>query len=175
MYFQDNYFKDYITTIGYTCQQITSRNVAVIGLNRNFSRLLEVMVQHHGKGPFYMANLEKLTALQSQMKKKTSNLEKFDEIVVVHVGCEPSPYFPKVKNSDGTKVKDENGNDKRSETPTGWTYTFVEFGTAKDVKVVLRERVKIDLLETYAVSGAGYNIKSSRMLFIEQDGQIKKY
>ena len=116
-----------------------------------------------------MANLEKLTALQSKMKKQTSNLEKFDEIVVVHVGCEPSPYFPK------TKVKDEHGNEKRSETPTGWTYTFVEFGTAKDVKVVLRERVKIDLLETYAVSGAGYNIKSSRMLFIEQDGQIKKY
>lgn len=133
------------------------------------------MFKHYGKGLFYMANLEKLTALQSQMKKKTSNLEKFDEIVVVHVGCEPSPYFPKLKNSDGTKVKDENGNDKRSETPTGWTYTFAEFGTAKDVKVVLRERVKLDLLETYAVSGAGYNIKSSRMLFIEQDGQIKKY
>ena len=53
-----------------------------------------------------MANKEKLLALQTKLKQKTSNKETFTDIVCVHVGIEPAAYFPKVKNADGTNAKD---------------------------------------------------------------------
>ena len=117
-----------------------------------------------------MANKEKLLALQSKLKQKQSNKETFTDIVCVHVGIEPTPYFPKVKNA-----KDEDGNDKRSETQSGWMYSFVQFGTGKLVKIVNRERIAIELLETYAVSGSGYDIKQARMAFIDENAKILKY
>mgnify|MGYP001787947072 FL=1 len=55
---------------------------------------------------FIMANKEKLLALQTKLKQKTSNKETFTDIVCVHVGIEPAAYFPKVKNADGTNAKD---------------------------------------------------------------------
>ena len=80
-------------------------------------------------------NTEKLQALQSKLKQQnTSSKEMFSDLVVVHVGIEPAEYFPKLKNSDGSKIKDEFGNDKRSETREGWTYTFIEMGTGRTVK-----------------------------------------
>ena len=62
---------------------------------------------------------------------KKSNLTRFDGLVVVNVGVKPTEHFPKLKDSEGNKVKDENGKDKRSDVSDGWTYTFAEFGTAK--------------------------------------------
>ncbi len=37
--------------------------------------------------------------------------------------------FLKVKNVDGTNVKDEDGT-TNVETQSGWMYSFVQFGTA---------------------------------------------
>lgn len=122
-----------------------------------------------------MANMEKLHALQSKLKQKQSNKELFTDVVVVHVGIEPTAYYPKMKNADGSNVKDEDGNDKRSETQAGWMYSFVQFGTGKLVKIVTRERLNVDLLETYSVSGKGYDIKQARMLFIDEEAKIVKY
>lgn len=122
-----------------------------------------------------MANKEKLIALQSKLKQKTSNKETFQGLVVVNIGIEPTAYYPKVKNADGTNVKDEDGNDKRSNTQTGWMYTFVEFGTGRTVKVVVNGRVPAEPLDTFTVSGKGYNIKQSRMLFIDEAGKVETY
>ncbi len=47
--------------------------------------------------------------LQSKLKQKQKYKETFTDIVCVHVGIEPSPYFLKVKNADGTNAKDEDG------------------------------------------------------------------
>ena len=122
-----------------------------------------------------MANKEKLIALQSKLKQKTSNKETFQGLVVVNIGIEPTAYFPKVKNADGTNAKDEEGNDKRSNTQTGWMYTFVEYGTGRNVKVVNHGRVPAEPLDTFTVSGKGYNIKQSRMLFIDESGKVEPY
>ena len=122
-----------------------------------------------------MANKEKLLALQSKLKQKTSNKETFEGLVVVNIGIEPTAYFPKVKNADGTNAKDEEGNDKRSNTQTGWMYTFVEYGTVRTVKVVNHGRVPAEPLDTFTVSGKGYNIKQSRMLFIDESGKVETY
>ena len=84
-------------------------------------------------------------------------------------------HFPKLKDKFGNKVKDENGKDKRSETSDGLTYTFVEFGTGKMVKIVLSEDRQFELLQAYKVAGLGYDIKSANMIFIEQKGQIADY
>ena len=61
-------------------------------------------------------------------------MTRFDNIVVVNVGVEPKEHFPKLKNADGSNMKDENGKDLRSDKSDGYTYTFTEFGTAKVVK-----------------------------------------
>ena len=113
-----------------------------------------------------MSQLEKLKALQSQSNTTNASLTLFNNVVVVNVGVNPTPHFPKLKDKFGNKVKDENGKDKRSETSDGLTYTFVEFGTAKMVKIVL---------QAYKVAGLGYDIKSANMIFIEQKGQIADY
>lgn len=121
-------------------------------------------------------NTEKLQALQSKLKQQTtSSKEMFSDLVVVHIGIEPTEFYPKLKNSDGSKVKDEFGNDKRSETQEGWTYTFIEMGTGRTVKIVNRERLKIELLNVYRLSGLGYNIKQSRFIFIDENAKILNY
>lgn len=120
-------------------------------------------------------NKEKLLALQSKLKQKTSNKETFEGLVVVNIGIEPTAYFPKVKNADGTNAKDEDGNDKRSKNQTGWTHTFVEYGTGRTVKVVVNGRVTVEPLDTFAVSGKGYNIKQSRMLFLDEECKVERY
>ena len=139
---------------------------------RGFLKACEGMTE---RSLFYMANKEKLIALQSKLKQKTSNKETFQGLVVVNIGIEPTAYFPKVKNADGTNVKDEEGNDKRSNTQTGWMYTFVEYGTGRTVKVVNHGRVPAEPLDTFTVSGKGYNIKQSRMLFIDESGKVEPY
>jgi hypothetical protein len=120
-------------------------------------------------------NKEKLLALQSKLKQKTSNKEIFEGLVVVNIGIEPTAYFPKVKNADGTNAKDEDGNDKRSKTQTGQTYTFVEYGTGRTVKVVLSGRLQLTVRHVPTISGKGYNIKQSRMLFIDEGCKVERY
>ncbi len=61
------------------------------------------------KEPFCMANKEKLLALQSKIKENKVTKKHSRDIVCVHVGIELTPYFPKVKNADGTNAKDEDG------------------------------------------------------------------
>ena len=117
-----------------------------------------------------MSQLEKLKALQSQSNTTNASLTLFNNVVVVNVGVNPTPHFPKLKDRFGNKVKDENGKDKRSETSDGLTYTFVEM-----VKIVLSEERQFELLQAYKVAGLGYDIKSANMIFIEQKGQIADY
>ena len=122
-----------------------------------------------------MSQLEKLKALQSQSNTTNASLTLFNNVVVVNVGVNPTPHFPKLKDDLGNKIKDENGKDKRSETSDGYTYSFVEFATGKMVKIVLPEERKFELLGSYKVVGFGYDIKSANMIFIEQKGQIAEY
>lgn len=124
-----------------------------------------------------LSQLQKLQALQLKNKAqvKISNMEKFENIVAVYLGTEPTEHFPKLYDDNGNKVKDEKGNDKRSKVSDGWTYTFAEFQTCKKVKIVLPKRIDFKLLSVFNVSGLGYDIKSADMYFIEKDGTIENY
>ncbi len=53
-------------------------------------------------------------------------------------------------------------------------YSFVQFGTGKLVKIVNRERIATELLETYAVAEVD-DIKQARMAFIDRNAKILKY
>lgn len=124
-----------------------------------------------------MSTMEKLKQLQSQAKAKTtqSNMTKFDSVVVVHVGVEVKPHYPKLKNELGQNVKDERGQDKRAKESDGYTYTFVEFATAKIVKIVLKKLYNFEPLKVFEVGGEGYDIKQANLIFIEKNTTIKEY
>ena len=95
-----------------------------------------------------MSQLQKLQALKSQAKAqaKVSNMTNFENIVGIYLGTEPTLHFPKLFDENGNKVKDEKGNDKRSKTSDGWTYTFAEFQTCKKIKIVLQKQFDFKLL-----------------------------
>lgn len=127
-----------------------------------------------------LTQLERLQALQTSSKaqKQASNMIRFDNLVGVYLGTEPTEHFPKLLDSNGNKIQEEqNGRkvDKRSETPDGWTYTFAEFGTCKMIKIVLPQKVEVKLMSAYTLSGMGYDIKSGNMFFIEKESEIKNY
>lgn len=124
-----------------------------------------------------MSQLEKLKQLQASQTsaRQASNMTTFDELIVVEVGCQPTEHFPKLKDANGVKLKDDRGNDLRADKPDGWTHTFAQFGSAKMVKVVLPKKYALDLLKAYKVSGKGYDIKSGNMIFIELEGRIENY
>lgn len=126
-----------------------------------------------------LSQLQKLQALQAQNKEKakTSSMVKL-EVLGVYLGTEPTEHFPKLLDSNGNKLQEEkNGRkvDKRSETSDGWTYTFAEFSTCKTIKIVLSNRVNVQLMKAYKLSGLGYDIKSGNMYFIEKDTTITNY
>ena len=118
-----------------------------------------------------LSQLRKLQALQAQKKAqaKTSSMVKLENIVGVYLGTEPTEHFPKILDSNGNKVQE------RSETSDGWTYTFAEFATCKTIKIVLPQRVNVQLMGAYKLGGLGYDIKSGNMYFIEKDTTITNY
>lgn len=127
-----------------------------------------------------LTQLQKLQALQAQnnAQAKTSSMTKFENLVGVYLGTEPTEHFPKLLDSNGNKIQEEkNGRkvDKRSETSDGWTYTFAEFSTCKTIKIVLSKRMNVPLMSVYQLSGFGYDIKSANMYFIEKDTTITNY
>jgi len=123
-----------------------------------------------------MSQLEKLQKLAEQQNaKKTTNLTEFSGLVCIHLGIPFKPYYPKLKDANGNKIKDDKGNDKRAEQSTGVQITLVEFGTGKKVMAVFPQGYKLDLLKAYVVGGKGYDIKSGNMYFLEKDCTLTAY
>lgn len=119
-----------------------------------------------------LSQLDRLKALKG---KKQSSMTRFDGLVVINVGVEPKPYFPKLKGPDGKPIKGPDGKDQRSETPVGLTYTFTEYGTAKTVKVVLSKSYSLEDLTAYLVSGEGYDIQQGNLVFIQENGHLSTF
>lgn len=115
---------------------------------------------------------QQLAAYKEQKATKSTSLKRI-LVVAIDLGIEPRSYFPKLKGADGKTLKDEDGRDLRSDTPTGTTYSFAEYGTGRMVKVVLTTTETLTPLTPYEVSGYGYDIKGSGGLyFIEKEGTI---
>lgn len=113
-----------------------------------------------------MAN-QKNTNWQNLLPAQKSNKETF-EIVVQFPAVEPSKYFEKLKNADGTAVIGEDGRPKRSTAQSGWIYTFVRFGTAEIVKVILKENYELNPAVLYQVDGVGYHFKKEKTFYIDE-------
>lgn len=57
----------------------------------------------------------------------------------------------------------------------GGLIRFFEFATCKTIKIVLPQRVNVQLMGAYKLGGLGYDIKSGNMYFIEKDTTITNY
>lgn len=117
------------------------------------------------------STLDKLNFIANEDK---GNKQAFKNIVI-KLGVKPTEHFPKLKDKDGKTIKDEDGNDKRSETRDGYTYTFSDFKTSRIVKVVLDKLYEIKPMEAYVVSGLGYDIRDGNMIFIDEDAKLMSY
>lgn len=117
--------------------------------------------------------VSKLSAVAEQEKKRSS--KQILSAIVIYLGADVTQHFPKVKDASGKAVKDDKGNDLRSETSDGWTFTFSEVGTSKVVKVVYPKKVDVQMMTAYQVSGFGYSISSGNMLFIDEASKISLY
>lgn len=119
-------------------------------------------------------NIEKLKQEVLETREK-GNLTDFKDIVAVYLGAMPKEYFKKVKDSFGKNVSDSNGNPVREENLSGYTYTFSEIGTSNIIKIVLSKKYNFELLDVFKLSGQGYDIKQSSLVFIQENGSISRY
>lgn len=119
--------------------------------------------------------IAKLRAQLSVTNANSSNMTAFNDVVAVYLGVQNKEHFPKMKDSNGIKMKDEKGRDRRSKQPDGYTHTFSEVGTSKVVKVVLPKSYNLELMAAYKISGLGYDISSGNMIFIEKDGTVAQF
>lgn len=119
-------------------------------------------------------DLNKLKA--DLLAKKKSSKTEFSDLLVIYTGAEPKEYHLKLRDSSGAVILDDKGNEKRSSVVSGYTYTFNELGSGKLVRVVLAKReVNIKLLGVYKVSGFGYDIRQSSLVFIDEAKELKAY
>jgi hypothetical protein len=116
--------------------------------------------------PFYMAN-QKNNTWQNLLPTQKSNKETF-EMVVQFPAVEPTKYFEKLKNADGSAVIGEDGRPKRSPNQSGWVFTLVRFGTAETVKIVLKENYELNPAVLYQVDGLGYHFKKEKTFYIDE-------
>ncbi|TWT09769.1 hypothetical protein [Streptococcus sp. sy004] len=125
-----------------------------------------------------MSDNNQLTRLQAQLSAANanpSNMTAFNDVVAVYLGVQNKAHYPKMFDSNGSKMKDESGRDKRSQNLDGYTHTFSAVGESIIVKVVLPKSYNLELMTVYKVSGLGYKISSANMIFIEKNGMISKF
>ena len=116
--------------------------------------------------------IEVLKAISDRRVVDKNSMEYFSDLIAINVGVAPKPFYPKLKDENGKNVKNEKGQDLRSEHQGGWTHTFVEFETAKMIKFVMKNKMNLELLDVVSVSGHGYDIKGSNMFFLEKNVQV---
>lgn len=107
-----------------------------------------------------------LNTLKAKVASQNTSKQVFRDQIVVYVGTEPTEHFPKVKDpKTGEKVK--------SDQSDGWTHTFSVMGSASKLQVVLPKKVELKWLGLYAVSGLGWSITGSNLIFIDEQGVVK--
>lgn len=109
-------------------------------------------------------------------KKDTSKMVQFDKVNAIYLGVPISEhYLPETDPVSGKAILDANGRKVKSSILAGYLYTFSEYGTSKIVKVVLPQRLNVSPLNVYQISGFGYDIRSSGLIYIKESGACKAY
>ncbi|NQN92441.1 hypothetical protein HO995_10715, partial [Streptococcus suis] len=117
-----------------------------------------------------MTHLKRLLEEQAQ-KSRTGKIK--ISTIALYLGVEPRPHYPKMRDTHGNKIADpETGRDMVSEYSDGDTYTLSELGTSKIVKIVTLRGLDLELGKDYRIEGFGYDMRSSNMIFIDEDGLI---
>lgn len=114
----------------------------------------------------------KLDALDERAKKGDSR-RSFNDLVVVKLGVQPKPYYPKLKDKNGKNIVDDSGKPKRSEIQKGWQYTVAEYKTCEIVRFVSDQLFKMPR-GYYVVSGRGYGSDYGSK-WLDEDVKISKY
>lgn len=123
---------------------------------------------------YFMENKEKLMKL-AKIKAQTSKMQNFNGLIGVYLGVEPKLHYPKMLDDNGNKIKETiNGRerDKRSNVSDGYQYSFNEVGTGKIILVVVPNKLNVEMLSPYSISGYGYDISKSMMYFVEKNGTV---
>lgn len=115
---------------------------------------------------------EKLDKLDREAKNGDSR-RFFSNLVVVKLGVQPKPYFPKLKDANGKTVVDEKGRAKRSEQQQGWQYTMAEYKTCEIIRFVTAKKYDVPR-GYYVVSGKGYGSDFGSK-WLDEDVVITKY
>lgn len=103
---------------------------------------------------------------------KATNKSSFD-LTAVFLGVEPTPHFPYVLDKNGKKIIDQQtGKPIKDEVPDGTTYTFSELGTSKIIKIISSDLHDLQICGAYKISGLGYDLRSSSLIFIDENAKI---
>lgn len=90
-------------------------------------------------------------------------------------GGEASSTFPEITRRERNKLTDpQTGRDMVSEISDGDTYTLSELGTSKIVKIVAISGLPLEVGEAYRIEGLGYDLRSSNMIFVDEDSVIEE-
>lgn len=129
---------------------------------------METRAPHKKEVPFLAASWKQL------VKNVVKDDNKQDlELVVSWVGVENKPFYAKMRDEAGNVLKDERGNVKRAKEQTGWTATFVEFGTAKVVRVVLPKNYSFEPVMLIKITGRGYDFKRERSFYVDENVDLE--
>lgn len=114
-----------------------------------------------------MTNLNRL--LEEQEQRNNPGKTKVSTIAV-YLGAKPRPHFAKLRDQNGKKIVDpKTGRDMVSEFSDGETYTLSELGSSKVVKIVAPTGIELVVGEAYRIEGLGYDMRSSNMIFVDED------
>lgn len=113
--------------------------------------------------------------LKQQNNNNKSGLDLIEVGYVAYLGATPKPYYPKLKDDGGNKIKDEKGNDLRAETPSGVSVSFATIGdNPKIVSAVFDSLPNLEPMHIYQLTGYGYDIKSSNFIWLEMVEAFEK-
>lgn len=108
--------------------------------------------------------------LKAVKAKGSSDLMEFRNKTCIYLGAtdDPKPYYPNKKDPiTGKTLKDASGNALKETVPTGYTYILSEFGTSRQVRVVLQSLQKLEDLSFYEINGKGYKLDAFDFLIEE--------
>lgn len=108
--------------------------------------------------------------LKAVKAKGSSDLMEFRNKTCIYLGAtdEPKPYYPNKKDPiTGKTLKDASGNALKETVATGYTYILSEFGTSRQVRIVLQNSQKLEDLAFYEINGKGYKLDAFDFLIEE--------
>lgn len=121
-----------------------------------------------------ISQIDKLKSLVAQGVKANSKMS-FNNLVICYLGVKPKLHYPKLKNADGGNKLDASGQVVKSDKPDGYVYTFSEFATCNKVMVILNKKLEFGLMKAYSLSGLGYQMRSSNLIYIDEQVNVANY